>query len=240
MQSLGTILGVWAHPDDETYLSAGLMAAAKQAGQRVVCITATRGEGGSLDEAKWPSQRLALIREQELLDSLKILGIDEHHFLVYADGGCDQVPLDEGAQRILRFLHEIQPDSVLTFGPDGLTGHTDHQAVSAWTTAAFRRWANPEATLYYAATTPEWSADYRPKFAAVNAFYGAEYPIVVPAGQLAIDFALEPSLLDQKAAALAAQASQMVGVLRVFGGLAVVREAFACEMFRIAEAGAKL
>src|SRR3990170_7980876 len=42
--SLGTILGVWAHPDDETYLCGGLMARAGRAGDRVVGITATPGE----------------------------------------------------------------------------------------------------------------------------------------------------------------------------------------------------
>ena len=46
VRSLGTILGVWAHPDDEAYLSAALMALAVQNGQRVVCVTATRGELG--------------------------------------------------------------------------------------------------------------------------------------------------------------------------------------------------
>lgn len=35
--ALGTILGVWAHPDDEAYLSGGLMALARDAGSRVVC-----------------------------------------------------------------------------------------------------------------------------------------------------------------------------------------------------------
>ena len=37
---------VWAHPDDETYLAGGLSAALTDAGQRVVCVTATRGEAG--------------------------------------------------------------------------------------------------------------------------------------------------------------------------------------------------
>ena len=40
---VGTLLGVWAHPDDEIYLSAGLMAATRAAGHRVVVATATRG-----------------------------------------------------------------------------------------------------------------------------------------------------------------------------------------------------
>ncbi len=43
---LGTILGIWAHPDDETWSSAGLMAMAADNGQRVVCVTATYGENG--------------------------------------------------------------------------------------------------------------------------------------------------------------------------------------------------
>ncbi|HXV94036.1 MAG TPA: PIG-L family deacetylase, partial [Pseudonocardia sp.] len=49
LADLGTILGVWAHPDDETFLTAGLMALAREAGNRVVCATATRGERGTDD-----------------------------------------------------------------------------------------------------------------------------------------------------------------------------------------------
>ncbi|OOL28439.1 GlcNAc-PI de-N-acetylase, partial [Rhodococcus rhodochrous] len=37
----GTILSIWAHPDDETYLAAGVMAAARDDGRRVVCASAT-------------------------------------------------------------------------------------------------------------------------------------------------------------------------------------------------------
>ena len=44
---LGTVLGVWAHPDDEAFLTAGLMAAARENRQRVVCVTATLGERGT-------------------------------------------------------------------------------------------------------------------------------------------------------------------------------------------------
>src|SRR5918998_1048475 len=54
---LGTILGIWAHPDDEAYLSGGLMAMARDNGSRVVCVTATRGELGTPDPAAWPPRR---------------------------------------------------------------------------------------------------------------------------------------------------------------------------------------
>ena len=55
VDDLGTLLGIWAHPDDDIYLSSGLMAATALAGGRVVDVTATRGEGGSMDEERWPS-----------------------------------------------------------------------------------------------------------------------------------------------------------------------------------------
>jgi hypothetical protein len=41
ISALGTIMGIWAHPDDEAYLSGGPMALARANGQRVVCVTAT-------------------------------------------------------------------------------------------------------------------------------------------------------------------------------------------------------
>ena len=62
VRALGTIVGVWAHPDDEAYLSAGLMAAAVDAGNHVLCITATRGELGTSDPSAWPPDRLAPVR----------------------------------------------------------------------------------------------------------------------------------------------------------------------------------
>jgi LmbE family N-acetylglucosaminyl deacetylase len=69
---LGTILGVWAHPDDEAYLSGGIMAQSVHDGRRVVCVTATRGEAGSWDHTRWPPDELGAIREAELNDSLTI------------------------------------------------------------------------------------------------------------------------------------------------------------------------
>src|SRR5215831_19725313 len=88
VRALGTIVGVWAHPDDEAYLSAGLMAAAVDAGNRVVCVTATRGEHGTSDASTWPRTRLARTRTWELEASLAALGVREHHWLTYADGAC--------------------------------------------------------------------------------------------------------------------------------------------------------
>jgi LmbE family N-acetylglucosaminyl deacetylase len=49
IRELGTVLSIWAHPDDEAYLCDGIMAMAAAAGSRVVCVTAARGELGVTD-----------------------------------------------------------------------------------------------------------------------------------------------------------------------------------------------
>src|SRR3954469_8288011 len=92
LPDLGTILSVWAHPDDEGYCCGGLMADAIDRGRRVVCVTATRGELGSTDETRWPNgPALAEVRTRELANSLGELGITEHIWLDYPDGGCADV-----------------------------------------------------------------------------------------------------------------------------------------------------
>ena len=110
---LGTILGVWAHPDDDIYLSAGLMAAAVAGGQRVVDVTATRGEGGSMDEERWPPESMGDVRTNELLRSLDVLGVKEHHFL---EGPVD-IDMDTGLDQA-----GAQIDVVVRMGPDTQEG----------------------------------------------------------------------------------------------------------------------
>ena len=127
----GPILGIWAHPDDEAFLSAGLMAQAASEGERVVCVTATRGELGVQDAERWPPDQLARIRENELYESMRILGVGEHRWLDYPDGGCHLVDEEEAVARLVAVVHGCAADlSVLTFGPDGMTAHQDHMAVS--------------------------------------------------------------------------------------------------------------
>ncbi|MEP6758177.1 MAG: PIG-L family deacetylase [Actinomycetota bacterium] len=215
--SLGTILGVWAHPDDDIFLTAGLMAAAVRAGARVVDVTATRGEGGSMDEERWPSATMGEVRTAELLRSLEILGVTDHRFL---DGPVDvdmDAHLDEaGAAQVWAIVDEVQPDTILTFGPDGMTGHRGHMDVCRWATEAFEAAAKPGARLYYATQTPEFVAEVVPAIERFNIFRPGTPP-VTPREQLGIDFGVEGDLLDLKIASLEAHESQIEGLLEVFG-----------------------
>lgn len=211
----GTILGVWAHPDDEAYLSAGLMARAISDGARVVVVTATRGERGAPDPVEWSPERMGRLRQRELAASLAALGVTEHLFLGHLDGTCAGVGLDEGARQIAGVLEDVDPDLIVTFGPDGMTGHPDHSAVSAWTSEALQV-TGSAARLLHATTSRDFlqrHADIHERF---GIFFGGEPPWTPPE-ELALELELDQELMDAKLAALRAQASQTAPILDQIG-----------------------
>jgi len=230
--ALGTILGVWAHPDDEAYLSAGTMAAAVDAGQRVVCVTATRGEAGSLDHERWPPATLASVREAELDACLAVLGVREHMWLDYPDGGCADVPAEEAASRLAEVVADVQPDTVLTFGPDGMTWHPDHIAVSEWTTTAFQQAGADGARLLYATKTPEWGEAFLATMQADQVMMADAQPPSTPASELAFHGRFEGPELHRKYKALLCQRSQVESLLAAMGE-DVYRKFLAEESFRL-------
>lgn len=233
---LGTVLAVWAHPDDETLLAGGLLAAARDAGRRVVCVTATLGERGTNDPLAWPPERLGRVRGHELTASLAALGVIEHHLLGVPDGTCAEQPRDALVRRLARLVTAVQPDTIVTFGPDGLTGHEDHQTVSAWTTAA-RAVAAPAARLLYVTTTEEFVERWKSARDAFHVFLAEGLPLRTPSSALAVRLHLSPGELDRKMVALRAQASQMSALIAAVGEDRM-REWWAVETFVSADAAA--
>ena len=217
MLGLGDVLSIWAHPDDETYLASGLMAQAVRDGGRVVCVTATRGEGGSLDEERWPTQTLGAVRERELMTGLARLGVTEHEFLGLPDiDMATPLPEVHGPERIAELLADLRPDTVLTFGPEGMTGHEAHKSVSRWTTAAFLQAAKPGARLGHAAYTSDWADRFVPRMRDLGIFLPGT-PVVRDRSELGLVFDLPDDILDLKMAALQDHASQVEGLFAVFG-----------------------
>jgi LmbE family N-acetylglucosaminyl deacetylase len=225
----GTILGVWAHPDDEAYLSAGLMALAVEAGNRVVCVTATRGERGTDDPSRWPPERLARRRSEEIAVSLAALGVDDHRWLDHRDGECESAPVDVAARPLVALIDAVQPDTIVTFGPDGFTGHPDHVAVSRWVSAACRRAARPPRRVWWAAAAASWAARHAALHDRIPVFEG-HGPQVVADHELAAIVEPEPVVLDRKMAALRAQRSQTRQLIDAVGE-ATYREWWSCEYF---------
>lgn len=216
MDELGTILGVWAHPDDEAYLSAGLMARAVRNGSRVACITATRGEGGSMDEERWPPERMGEIRTQELERCLAILGVAEHHWLDLPDIDMQTGLPEDGYERVRDLVEDIRPNTMLTFGPDGMTGHEAHRSVSRWATEALQEVGRPGARVLYACVTPEWTAEYLPVWEPFDTFLPGT-PVSVPREELAIDLDLPEDLLALKVEAIKAHESQVGSIVEAVG-----------------------
>jgi LmbE family N-acetylglucosaminyl deacetylase len=213
---LGTVLGIWAHPDDEAYLSGGLMALARDNGQRVVCVTATRGERGTADPGTWPPDRLAEERTDELAHCLGILGVREHRFLNYRDGECAAADSVLAIARLAEIVDEVRPDTVLTFGPDGITGHSDHRTVSGWVDAAVELAAPPHTRLLHAAVPVRHAREWAGLDAELGV-YEPGYPLAVEQDRLSVDLALPPAVAARKVRALAAQATQTAGLIEALG-----------------------
>lgn len=212
---LGTVLGVWAHPDDECYLMAGTAMLAAAAGSHVACVTATAGEAGaSSDEARWPLAELAGIRRAELAAALDVLGIADHTWLDLPDGGLASIDPAVGVALVREAIDRVRPDTVLTFGPDGMTGHPDHVVVAEWAERAAAEVMGDRCRVL-AATRTRAVVD---EFAEVNAMvYDTAPPPCAPPGELVCTVELAGDLLDRKVRALQAQASQTSGLEAMIG-----------------------
>lgn len=213
--ALGTILSVWAHPDDETYLAGGLMAAAADRGQRVVCVSATAGEQGTADPVRWPPSRLGRVRRLEAAAAMTVLGVAEHHVLGLPDGALAERDR-EGVDLVAALLDTVRPDTVLTFGPDGMTGHPDHVAVHRWVGEAWRRRGRPGRVLH-----ASWTVEHLDRFGhlyeADGTYMTDARPAGVPERRLAVHLPLRGHPLDRKVAALRAMATQTAATVDAVG-----------------------
>ena len=132
------LLAVLAHPDDESLGFGGTLARYAAEGVETYLVTATRGERGrfgSLGKEADPVE-VGRVREAELRAAAAELGIREVSILGHPDGAVDQVEATTAIRDVVSHIRRIQPDVVVTFGPEGAYGHPDHIAISQFTTAA--------------------------------------------------------------------------------------------------------
>lgn len=226
-----TLLAVWAHPDDESFLAAGLMAELADAGGRVVCAFATRGDRGAPSSSLLTPAGVARARTAEARRSLEVLGVHEVRFLGHGDGTCATVDPADGMGQVGRLIEEVRPDTIVTFGSDGITGHPDHRAVSAWTIGA---WAHttvrPRPQVLCAATTGAFLDRHAALHDEVQLFQLGR-PRRTAEDEVVRRVRLEGSRLDRKLSSLAAHASQTT-TLRHQVGDDVFRTWWAEETFR--------
>lgn len=170
-----TLLGVFAHPDDESFGPGGTLARYAHEGADVHVIIATDGIAGSVDhEGRLADHSsLAQVRSAELALAATRLGVKSIWSLPYRDSGMRGSPDNQHPQALIRqpaqhvthevlsYMLRLQPQVVMTHDPFGGYGHPDHVRVCEATTAAFylarrpgRNGATPGAgpqKLYYTA-----------------------------------------------------------------------------------------
>jgi LmbE family N-acetylglucosaminyl deacetylase len=163
-----TILGFFAHPDDEI-MCGGALARHAAEGARVVIVCGTRGENGEISEPHLATpENIAEVRTEELRAAAALLGITDVRFLGFRDSGMVGTPENEdprslhradpaeAQRRIVALIREVQPTVVVTHDPTGGYGHPDHIALCTHVTAAYDMAGDP---AVFPAEGPAWQPE---------------------------------------------------------------------------------
>jgi LmbE family N-acetylglucosaminyl deacetylase len=156
-QAKRPILAVFAHPDDERVIGPLLSRLARE-GRETHLVIATDGAKGVRDFAKIPAgPELAAARTKEALCAASRLGVRKLHILGLPDGGLASFDvLGRLRTGLAAIIDSVKPAAIITFGPEGGTGHPDHRLVGNVTTQIVQsdaRYANID--LLYASLPTE-------------------------------------------------------------------------------------
>jgi LmbE family N-acetylglucosaminyl deacetylase len=129
-QAAGPILAVFAHPDDERVIGPLLSRLARE-GRVTHLVIATDGAKGVRDYFKVPAgPQLAAIRAKEASCAANAVGVKQLHMLGLPDGGLASFDvLGRLRTRLAAVIDSVKPVAIITFGPEGGTGHPDHRLV---------------------------------------------------------------------------------------------------------------
>jgi LmbE family N-acetylglucosaminyl deacetylase len=167
------LMGVLAHPDDESLGMGGTFLKYASEGVETFVVTATRGEAGrfrgSREGPDYPGpEALGRIREAELRAAARALGVREVSLLGYLDQQLDRAEPREAIGRIAGHIRRVRPQVIVTFDPTGGYGHPDHIAICQFATAAVVAAADASVTL--GGPDAEWAAH------AVSKLYDLAWP----------------------------------------------------------------
>ncbi len=209
------LLLLLAHPDDESFMLPGVAMCAVTAGRRVALVCATRGQAGSAGEPPLVSRdALPATREAELRAACAILGIELLELLDHQDKQLELANADKLRETLVRHIRAERPAVVVTFDPEGVSGHVDHKtigrrALDAVTAAADPRY-HPALGAPHRVRRVVWPApilvwhEWRPE--ALARAWGIDYLIDTRA------------LRERKIAALRAHRTQHVSIDREWFG----------------------
>jgi len=151
------IVAIFAHPDDERVVGPLLSRLARE-GRETHLVIATDGAKGVTDFARIPAgAALAAARVKEATCAANRLGVKQLHIIGLPDGGLASFDvLGKLRNRLVAIIDSVKPAAILTFGPEGGTGHPDHRLVGDVVTQIIQgdaRFANVD--LLYASLPSE-------------------------------------------------------------------------------------
>ena len=129
-QKARPIVAIFAHPDDERVIGPLLSKLARQ-GRETHLVIATDGAKGVRDFAHIPAgPELAAERAKEANCAAKRLGVRRLHLLGLPDAGLASFDaLGKLRTALVAIIDSVRPAAIITFGPEGGTGHPDHRLV---------------------------------------------------------------------------------------------------------------
>ncbi|MDP6510538.1 MAG: PIG-L family deacetylase [Dehalococcoidia bacterium] len=156
MSSPRRLLGVFGHPDDETFGAGSTLARYASEGVDITVVTTTGGEVGEIAPGSDATpETLGAVREVELRSALSVLGVHSSVLLGYRDSGMAgtednlhpsafiNTPESEVLERLVALIRKHRPQVVATMDLGGGYGHPDHIRASELTTQAFKTAGDP-------------------------------------------------------------------------------------------------
>jgi LmbE family N-acetylglucosaminyl deacetylase len=138
------MLVILAHPDDESFTVGGTLAKYAHQDVQVILLCATRGEAG-IPGVK--PEEGGELRESELRKAAEHLGI-EVYFLGFQNGELAQTKPEALLETVACWIDLVQPQVILTFGAEGVSGHPDHVTISHIVTQAYDQFYTKGMLLY--------------------------------------------------------------------------------------------
>ncbi len=133
-----SLLAVFAHPEDESFGPAGTLAKYASEGVQVSLVAATRSVRPELAGVGVAPLDDVVSHARDRLCSCRASGIRRACFFDYAPGELSTLDPLVLEDQLVRLIREIQPQVVITFGPQGLAGDDDQRTINQLTRAAFR------------------------------------------------------------------------------------------------------
>lgn len=140
-----------AHPDDEAFFMSGTIAKYAKEGHDIYLLCATKGEAGEQHKGM-DARQIHEIREEELLESAKILGVKQVFFLGFQDGTLSNNLYHKLADSIIQILQKLKPEVIITIEPRGISGHIDHIIISMVSSYVFEKLPFIKKIMYFCFT----------------------------------------------------------------------------------------